>query len=67
MIEAVRNLVHLGAPIEAALSAASEVPARIAARPELGTLRPGSVADVVVVDDSLEIVRVLVGGDDVTG
>ena len=67
MIEAVRNLVHLGAPIEAALSAASEVPARIAGRPELGTLKPGSVADVVVVDDSLEIVRVLVGGDDATG
>jgi N-acetylglucosamine-6-phosphate deacetylase len=67
MIEAVRNLVHLGAPIEAALSAASEVPARIAGRPELGTLKPGSVADVVVVDDSLEIVRVLVGGADATG
>jgi N-acetylglucosamine-6-phosphate deacetylase len=67
MIEAVRNLVHLGAPIEAALSAASEVPARIAGRPELGTLKPGSVADVVVVDDNLEIVRVLVDGADATG
>jgi N-acetylglucosamine-6-phosphate deacetylase len=43
------------------------VPARIAGRPELGTLRSGSVADVVVVDDSLEIVRVLVGGADATG
>src|SRR3954447_6749462 len=64
MIEAVRNLVQLGAPIEAALSAASEVPARIAGRSELGTLKPGSVADVVVVDDSLEVVRVLVGGAD---
>src|SRR3954470_21798734 len=67
MIEAVRNLVQLGAPIEAALSAASEVPARIAGRSELGTLKPGSVADVVVVDDSLEVVRVLVGGADATG
>jgi N-acetylglucosamine-6-phosphate deacetylase len=63
MIEAVRNLVRLGAPIGAALGAASEVPARIAGRPDLGTLAPGSVADVVVLDDSLEIVRVLVAGD----
>jgi N-acetylglucosamine-6-phosphate deacetylase len=64
MIEAVRNLVALGAPLEAALSAASEVPARIAGKPELGTLEPGSVADVVVLDESLEISRVLVGGAD---
>jgi N-acetylglucosamine-6-phosphate deacetylase len=64
MIEAVRNLVALGAPLEAALAAASEVPARIAGRPDLGTLAPGSVADVVVLDDRLEILRVLVRGSD---
>jgi len=62
MIEAVRNLVALGAPLESALAAASEIPARIAGRPDLGTLAPGSVADVVVLDDRLEIVRVLVDG-----
>jgi N-acetylglucosamine-6-phosphate deacetylase len=67
MIDAVRNLVALGAPVEAALSAASAVPARIAGRTDLGTLEPGSPADVVVLDDSLEITRVLVGGDDKTG
>ena len=33
------------------LAAASEVPARIAGRPELGTLAPGACADVVVLDD----------------
>jgi N-acetylglucosamine-6-phosphate deacetylase len=64
MIDAVRNLVALGAPLEGALCAATEVPARIVGRPELGTLAPGSVADVVVLDDSLEIARVLAGGDD---
>jgi N-acetylglucosamine-6-phosphate deacetylase len=64
MIEGVRNLVALGAPLEAALSAASEVPARIAGRAELGTLEPGATADIVVLDDRLEIVRVLVAGDD---
>ena len=64
MIDAVRNLVALGAPLEAALSAASALPARIAGRPELGTLAPGTVADVVVLDDGLEIQRVLVHGED---
>jgi N-acetylglucosamine-6-phosphate deacetylase len=67
MIDAVRNLVALGAPVEAALAAATSVPARITGRPELGTLAPGSDADVVVLDDSLDIVRVLVRGDDALG
>src|SRR5947208_4141742 len=64
MIGAVRNLVALGATLDAALGAASEVPARVTGKPELGTVAPGSVADVVVLDDRLEIVRVLVGGTD---
>ncbi len=64
MIEAVRNLVALGAPVEAALSAATEVPARIAGRPDLATLKPGARADLVVLDDELEIVRVLIDGED---
>ena len=67
MIDAVRNLVRLGAPVEAALAAASEVPARIAGRPELGRLAPGADADIVVLDDGLEIVRVLVRGADAAG
>jgi N-acetylglucosamine-6-phosphate deacetylase len=67
MIEAIRHLVALGAPLAGALAAASEVPARIASRPELGRLEPGSAANVVVLDDRLEIVRVLAAGEDVTG
>ena len=67
MIDAVRNLVALGAPVEAALAAATSVPARIAGRPELGTVAPGSSADIVVLDDGLEIVRVLVRGEDAVG
>jgi N-acetylglucosamine-6-phosphate deacetylase len=67
MIDAVRNLVALGASAEAALSAATALPARIAGRPELGTLAPGTIADVVVLDDSLEIRRVLVHGEDALG
>jgi N-acetylglucosamine-6-phosphate deacetylase len=67
MIDAVRNLVALGAPVESALAAASALPARIARRPELGTLAPGAAADVVVLDDSLEIARVLIRGEDALG
>jgi N-acetylglucosamine-6-phosphate deacetylase len=66
MIDAVRNLVALGAPLAAALAAAAQVPARIAGRPELGTLQPGSAADIVVLDDRLEVVRVLVRGKTAT-
>jgi N-acetylglucosamine-6-phosphate deacetylase len=64
MIDAVRNVHALGIPLEEALAAASEVPARIAGRPDLGRLAPGAPADVVVLDDNLEIVRVLVQGGD---
>jgi N-acetylglucosamine-6-phosphate deacetylase len=46
------------------LSAASEVPARIAGRSDVGRLAPGVPADVVVLDESLEIQRVLVDGAD---
>lgn len=64
MIAAVRNLHELGAPLELALGAATAVPARIARRPELGSIAPGCPADIVVLDDRLEIQRVLVGGGD---
>ena len=62
MIDAVRNLHALGAPLEEALAAGSAVPARIAGRHDLGRLAPGAPADVVVLDDRLEIQRVLVDG-----
>lgn len=62
MPEAIRNLVALGAPLAGALDAASRVPARAARRPDLGTIAPGSPADVVVLDDTLAVLRVLVGG-----
>jgi N-acetylglucosamine-6-phosphate deacetylase len=62
MIEAVRNLHALGAPLVQAVDAASRVPARILGRADLGTLRPGGRADVVVLDDRLEVSRVLLSG-----
>jgi N-acetylglucosamine-6-phosphate deacetylase len=65
MIESIRNLVQLGASLEAALSAATEVPARIIGRDDVGRLRLGARADVVVLDDNVEIVRVVAAGEDV--
>jgi N-acetylglucosamine-6-phosphate deacetylase len=62
MIDAVRNVHALGIPLAEALTAAATVPARIAGRPDLGRLVPGAPADVVVLDDNLEIVRVLLEG-----
>jgi N-acetylglucosamine-6-phosphate deacetylase len=67
MIDAVRNLHALGVPLASALDAATRVPAGVVARPELGTLAPGTPADVVVLDDGLEIQRVLVAGETLVG
>jgi N-acetylglucosamine-6-phosphate deacetylase len=64
MIDAVRNVHALGVPLEEALTAATAVPAGIAGRPDLGRLAPGMPADVVVLDDNLEITRVLLRGGD---
>jgi N-acetylglucosamine-6-phosphate deacetylase len=62
MIEAVRNLHALGAPLEEAIAAATSTPARVLGEPDLGRLAVGLPADLVVLDDELEIERVLVAG-----
>jgi N-acetylglucosamine-6-phosphate deacetylase len=62
MIEAIRNLHALGVPLEAAVGAATEVPARVLRLPAVGRLARGLPADVVVLNDELEVERVLVDG-----
>jgi N-acetylglucosamine-6-phosphate deacetylase len=64
MVEAVRNLHALGAPFEAAVAAATISPARLLGEPELGRLGVGMRADVVVLNDRLEIERVVAAGVD---
>ncbi len=64
MLQAVRNLHALDVPLVDAVAAATSVPARAARRPDVGVLRPGAPADVVVLDDRLEITTVLVAGHD---
>jgi N-acetylglucosamine-6-phosphate deacetylase len=67
MLDAVRNLHALGAPLATALAAASEAPARMARRSDLGRIEVGARADLVVLDDSLRLERVLLGGEEVAG
>jgi len=61
----VRTLVSLGIPLPAALDAASAVPAAVLRETGLGRLAVGLPADVVVLDDALQVVRTVVGGVDV--
>ncbi|HEX7310247.1 MAG TPA: N-acetylglucosamine-6-phosphate deacetylase [Gaiellaceae bacterium] len=63
MIDAVRNLHALGVSLEDALSAASTVPARALGLTNVGRLDVGLPADVVVLNDGLEIESVFVGGE----
>jgi N-acetylglucosamine-6-phosphate deacetylase len=62
MIDAVRNLHALGVTFEQAVGAATEVPARLLGRSDVGVLEPGAPADVVILDDRLEIQSVLCTG-----
>ncbi|HYX76372.1 MAG TPA: N-acetylglucosamine-6-phosphate deacetylase [Gaiellaceae bacterium] len=63
MIEAVRNLADLGIPLADAIGAATTVPAHVLGRKELGRLDVGSPADLLVLDDNLEIERVCIAGE----
>ena len=65
MDRAVRNLVSYGVAVPDALDAAGRIAARLLLRDdEIGALRPGMRADVVVLDDALQVRRTLVGGDE---
>jgi N-acetylglucosamine-6-phosphate deacetylase len=63
MIDAVRNLHALGVPLAEAVDAASAVPAGVIGEREVGRLGVDLPADVVVLTDTLEIERVLIGGE----
>jgi len=52
---AVREACSLGIPLAAALLAATQTPARLLGRHDIGRLAPGTPADVVVLDDALQV------------
>lgn len=65
MDQAFRNLVELGLDLPAAAAATATAPAALAGLNGLGSLAPGSQADIVVLDDRLEVLRTLVAGQEV--
>jgi N-acetylglucosamine-6-phosphate deacetylase len=65
LLECMRRLHALGAPLEEAVDAATKLPARILGDTTVGRLGVGLQGDVVVLDDELELARVLVEGVDV--
>lgn len=55
----IKNLVSFGIPFETAVKAATLIPARsIGLEQEIGSIEPGKRADLVVLDDKLDIVAV---------
>jgi N-acetylglucosamine-6-phosphate deacetylase len=66
MIDAVRNLHKIGVPLAEALHAASTVPARVLRRQEVsGRIVVGAPAELIVLSDSLDVLRVVIGERDV--
>lgn len=65
LIEQIRNVVDYGWSVEAAVNMASRQPALLHGHSDLGTLRGGGPADMLIVDDAFQPVRVLAAGIDV--
>jgi N-acetylglucosamine-6-phosphate deacetylase len=62
MDKAVRNLVSIGVAWSEAVDAATTLPAPRFGREDRATLRPGTRADVAVLDDAFAVTRTLVDG-----
>jgi len=62
LLAAIRSLVNAGAPLAWAVRAATSFPARVVGRRDLGRLRPGATANLLVVDDNLQLLKVVAGG-----
>lgn len=65
--EGVRRMVAAGFDPATVLASCTEVPARSIGRPDLGTLAPGALADLVAWDADWHPTRVWVGGTAVGG
>jgi N-acetylglucosamine-6-phosphate deacetylase len=63
MDRAVRAMIeHAGAHMEEALSMATQVPARLLGRDDLGRIAPGCLADLVLWDTNMQVVATYVNG-----
>jgi N-acetylglucosamine-6-phosphate deacetylase len=55
LLEAVRIAIDLGVPLTTAFASATSRPAALVGRPELGVLRVGGPADLLVLDEDLRL------------
>ncbi len=62
LLHMVRNLVSWGYPLHVAIRMATFVPAQIIKQPRKGSLRVGHDADLLILNDRLELQQVLVMG-----
>ena len=62
MVDAPRNVVKFGLPLEAAVYAASTAPAEAAGLSDIGAIEPGRAADLLVLDQELNLKAVFVDG-----
>lgn len=68
LLDEVRNVVSYGMPLEAALTAVTETPARAIGRfGEIGSLEPGKRADLLVLNGDLSLRAVLIDGRPAVG
>ncbi len=58
LLDVVRNCVKAGVPLADAVTMASQTPARVLGRDDVGVLQQGKRADVVLVDEALQVERV---------
>lgn len=65
-VDCLRNLVSIGVDLADAVDACGGAQRRLLGLPEV-RLRPGDTADVLVLDDRLEVESLLIGGRDVLG
>lgn len=63
MLDALRNVVEFGLPLEDAVYAASTAPAEAARLTDIGSIEVGKAADFVVLDKDLNLVAVYVDGE----
>jgi N-acetylglucosamine-6-phosphate deacetylase len=57
-----RAVVDVGLPLESAVRLASATPARVLGLDDVGAIEPGWRADLVVLDEKLEVVAVMARG-----
>ena len=68
LLDELRNVVSYGMPLEAAVKAMSEAPAKAIGRfDEIGSLEVGKCADFVVLDEQLQLKAVFIDGECVLG